>query len=365
MMREIDPFPYYGTHASAISGFGGEHLSPDPRYCFHTHYIDVRPGPARYELRLDGVRASCGELALRVHAEKPDSVGNASLVAGARLELDVDGTQDLRVSVAFSAMHNVNYAFYGYFTEETDIKADGLSVLLHEFEGEVEDYVEPPRSFLALNMDPDEVRPANALIHVITPRLAMPVSQDCTWRQLEELKLDAGVPSGLDGWTEAVCLNALRSYGVIVPSLEGVLVGPCSDAFSRALDDAGFSVTAIEPDPLPPANSGLFADFMVWPEGLAAEPDAARRWSAVSAWFGRLKIGGVGIATCRYRPGATPSSSSQANEGDDVTQNEIGRWALRLIGDGYSVAPLAFSPREDLAIDAEGLARFALIAKRV
>jgi len=59
-MRDIDPFAYYFNHSSAIPGLGGDSLSPDPRYCFHTDYIDVRPGPARYELLLRRVRASRG-----------------------------------------------------------------------------------------------------------------------------------------------------------------------------------------------------------------------------------------------------------------------------------------------------------------
>lgn len=363
-MREIDPFPYYGTHASAISGFGGEHLSPDPRYCFHTHYIDVRPGPARFELQLESAHASHGELALRVHAVKTDSDESAILVSGARLELALDDTRDVRASVAFVAMRNVQYAFYGYFTEASDVKADGLGVFLHEFEGEVEDYVEPPRSYLALDQERSEVRPANALIHVITPHLAMPVSQDCTWWQMDELKSVPDTAPTIDGWAEALCLNALHSYGVVVSGLEGLAVGPCSDGFFRVLEKAGFAMMAIDAAPLPAGNSNVFADFMVWPEGLAVDPDGARRWAAVKAWFGRLKIGGVGVLTCRYRPETSPTNSNTAVEGPEITQNEIGKWALRLIGDGYSVAPLAFSSPEDLVLDSEGLARFAIIAKR-
>ena len=48
-----------------------------------------------------------------------------------------------------------------------------------------------------------------------------------------------------------------------------------------------------------------------------------------------------------------------------MTQNEIGRWALQLIGEGFSVAPLAFSTPEDLVLDPLGFARFALIAQRI
>ena len=364
-MRDIDPFAYYFNHSSAIPGLGGDSLSPDPRYCFHTDYIDVRPGPARYELLLRRVRASRGELALRIHAFKPQSGENASLVAGARMAVAVDEEQDLRISVPFYAMRNVQYAFYGYFTEDSDIHSDGLSVSLQEFEGEVEDYVEPPRSFLALEQDPDDVRPANALIHVITPHLGAPVSQDCTWPQLKEIIPGTVRDQGVEGWAEALCLNALQAYGVIVPALEGLIVGGCSDAFRLALDTRGFAVRQVDPAPPPPSSSLLFADFLAWPEGLWSEPDSALRWAAIRAWFGRLKIGGVGIITCRYRPSDTPTSSRLAVEGQNISRNEIGKWALRLIGDGFSVSPLAFSEPDDLVADTEGLARFAIIARRM
>jgi len=361
-MRDIDPFSYFPNHTSAIPGLGGDRQSPDPRYCFHTQYIDVRPGPARYELLLPRVRASYGQLALRVHAYRPDTGENASLVAGARLDVAVDEAQDLRVSVLFSAMRNVQYAFYGFFIEHSDIEADGLSVALQEFEGEVEDIVDPPRSILALNQDPADVRPANALIHVVTPHLVAPVSQDCTWRQLYEIK-DGDL--GPDGWAEALCLNALRFYEVTQPALEGLVVGACSDGFVATLREARFAVEAAPAIPPPPPTSGLFADFVVWPEGLLADPDPAARWYAIKSWFGRVKIGGIGIVTCRYRPDDAPVSSLLAIEGTEVSRNEIGKWALRLIGEGYSVAPLAFSPSEDCVLDAEGLARFAIIARRL
>jgi len=360
-MREIDPFSYYSSHASAIRGLGGPGLSPNPLYCLHTDYLDIRPGPAKFELQLQNVRASFGELILCVHALRPHTGENASLVAGTRVDVTTDQALDLRAVVAFSVLPKVQYALYGYFLNGSDIRADGLKVLLQEFDGDVEDYVEPPRSILAMVQQKREVRPANALIHVVAPRLVAPVSQDFTWIQLGELKASR-LGETADDWAEALCLNALNAYGVKVPALEGVVVGPCSERFSKALVDNDFALREVAADPVPPANSGLFGDFMVWPQGLGILEDARARWEMVKGWFGRLKIGGMGVMTCRYRPGDIPTANASVPE---VTQNEIGRWALRLIGEGYSVAPLAFSSREDLVLDAEGLARFAIIARRI
>jgi hypothetical protein len=360
-VREQDPFKFFINHASAIEGLGGANLSPDPRYCFHTLYTDVRPGPARYELRLDGVRASYGELALRVHAFRPESGENASLVAGARLDVASDERSDLSIQVRFAALRDVQYAFYGYFVEDSDLHAESLKIVLHEVEGEVVDYVEPPRSVLALGLGPKEVRPANALIHVGKPSLFAPVSQDCTVAQMDAVP---GAVAGIEDWSEAMALIALDAYGVAVRALECIVIDPVSEAFGAALAKAGFLVRHADGTDVPPATSMLFADVVVWPAGLPAEPDPARRWDIVQAWLGRLKIGGLGVMTGRYYPDPDAISSARSHDGPLVTRNEIGKWALRLIGEGYSVAPLALSSPKDLVLDYEGLARFALIVRR-
>ncbi|KUR80715.1 hypothetical protein [Novosphingobium sp. FSW06-99] len=361
-MREVDPFAYYAHHASAIGGFGGGELSPNPLYCLHTYYMDMQAGPAKFEVQMHNVRASFGELMLCVHAQRRDSDENASLVAGSRVDVVTDKPSDLHATIAFFALRNVQYALYGYFDQGSDMRADGVKVVLHESDGEAGDYIEPPRSILASQQMKREVRPANALIHVVPPRLTAPVSQDFTRIQQRELKA-SGHGESADEWAEALALNALKAFGVTVPALEGVVVGPCSQQFCTALTDARFSIVEVPAEPVPPPDFGLFGDFMVWPQGLGEIDDAAQRWETVKGWFARLKIGGLGMITCRYRPNEIPSASNTAAR--NINQNEIGRWALRLIGDGYSVAPLAFSAADDLVLDADGLARFALIAKRI
>lgn len=370
-MREIDPFSFFIDHASAISGLGGDRQSPDPSYCFHTPYIEVRPGPAHYELRLKGVRASLGELALRVHAFRPDSGENASLVAGARLDISTDQPQDLSTEVRFVALRDVQYAFYGYFLEASDLHADDLSVIVHENEGEVEEYIEPPRSVLALDHVNKEVRPANALIYAAAPRLMSPVSQGCTIAQCNELETSKEHVKALTlpaaeiaDWGEAVCLAALRTYGLLLPALEGLVVGDHSAAFLQCLMESGFLVRCEDIAPLPSASSSLFGDFVVSPELRAIGDDSADFWTVVRAWLGRLKIGGLGALVFRYAPSHLPSASERPSYQCHITPNEIGRWALRLIGDGYSVAPLAFPPPDSLVLDDLGLARFVLIVQR-
>jgi hypothetical protein len=48
-----------------------------------------------------------------------------------------------------------------------------------------------------------------------------------------------------------------------------------------------------------------------------------------------------------------------------LTRNEIGQWVLRLIGAGFSAAPLAFAPVAELARDEAGRAAIVLVFRRL
>lgn len=378
MSRRVDPFVYWPQHASAIEGLGGDSLSPDPRYCFCTAYVPVKAGPASFRLTIRQVRASFGRLALHIHGLRPEAPENISLVTATRLEVATEDRADVEAAVRFAAIRGVHYAFYGYFVEDSDIDATDLEVSIEESEGDEEDYVQPPQSVLAWAFGPKEVRPANALIHVIAPHLSTPVSQDCTFSQIEENTwgdcrqdargtrvIDRDQPDTLQNdWAEAVAIAALDAYGVGRLGLEAQVLGDVSPRFEATLVERLYMVQKPDVRAIPTASSPHFADLVLWPRGLWAEPDPERRWAIVHGWLGRLKIGGLGAITVRYRPDADPISSLDFSSGPEITRNEIGQWVLRLIGEGYAVAPLAFSDPDELVLDAHGLARFALIVQR-
>lgn len=367
-MREIGPFSYFWDHASAVPGFGGERRSPDPQYCFHTHYEMVRPGRAIYTIRLHGVTASQGELTIRVHALRQSSGANATLVAGSRLEMHVEkGKQELTASVAFHAVRDVTYAFYGFFSEYSDVSAERIEVLLDEPEGEGDVYIEAPRSILAQNEVETDVRPANALIHVGAVSLERPVSQDCTWRQLAQIS--EGSALGAQGdeliarWREQVCLAALPAYGVTPIPIDGWLVGSASEGMRAAFKASNFVVW--ERDALSPTlDSGEFADFIVSPAGFPSLETAEARWALFNSWIQCLKVGGVAVIVLRHAPTTRLVSSALAAGNGPLVANEIGRWVLRLIGMGFSAAPLAFAPASELVVDSQGLASLLLIVRR-
>jgi hypothetical protein len=165
---------------------GGEARSPDPRYCFHTPYVDVRPGRPILNSNSLGSKIR-RDLSLRVHAFRPESGENASLAAAGRINVATDDMRDLVVRVRFGALRDVKYAFYGHFFEDGEIFAKDIKIFLDEPEDEAQIYVEPPRSVLALHNATREVRPANALIYSEVTHLHIPVSQDCGQSQVETL----------------------------------------------------------------------------------------------------------------------------------------------------------------------------------
>ena len=366
-MRDVDPFCYFGAHASAIKGYGGENRSPDPQYCFHTHYLQVRPGSARYELRLKGARASQGQMTVRVHAYKPSVGANATLVAGARLDFGSDEKEDMTVSVKFHALRDIEYAFYGFFSEYSDLAVDGFSVVLDEPEGEQDDYVEPPISAMQGQDGPSEVRPANALIHYEALEPDSPVSQDCTWGQLAAMPGVLPESAPLDAyqtqWRELICLAAMPAYGAVISGLDGWVVGPVSQSVRDHFVEAPYTMRFVDDEPDKIARDE-FADFLLWPQGPSEAMGLEERWARVQSWLGRLKFGGLAVIGLRYRHFDGLISSSLAAEHHGLTRNEIGQWALRLIGDGFSVAPLAYADPKDLAVGEDQFAAFALIVRR-
>lgn len=350
-MRAINPFSYFVDHASQLRGFGGERPSPDPQYCFHTRYEAVRPGRAIYSLKLLGSQATEGELTVRIHAFRPDVGGLPSLAAGSRLDLAGEKIQDLAVAIPFHAVNGVEYALYGFFSEPTNLSVDHVEVLLEEPKDGEDIEIEAPLSMLAEPAAAPESGPATGLIHYGVVERAHPVSQDCTWGQLEAGR---AVAEQIARWREVVCLAALSTYGVEFPDLEGWVAGEVDAATHEALLAKPFAVFLRTE--APSLESGEFADFILWPKGPRTGEDAQARWAELHAWLERLKIGGIAAVGLDYRPNGAHSN--------ELSRNEIKQWAFRLIGLGYSVAPLAFAEPADLVLDEAGVAAFCLIVRR-
>lgn len=348
-MRAVNPFSYFVDYASQLRGFGGDRPSPDPQYCFHTRYEPVRPGRAIYGLKLRGAQATQGELTVRVHAFKPEFGGAPSLAAGNRLSLEAISRQDLAVNVPFHAIKGVEYALYGFFTEPTDLSVLEVEVELDEPEDGEDIIIEAPRSILAEPETGQESGPASGLIHIgiVTPD--SPVSQDCTWAQLD---IGKSVVERTAIWLEKVCQMALSAYGVEVAGLDCWVIGNITSAMESAMVSRPFTLAFRHG--VPDEGSGEFADVLLWPEG--PQGDLSTRGAELQLWLDRLKVGGFAVVGLNYR--VEPGKSL------GMARNDIRQWVFRLIGLGYSVAPLAFASAQDLAVDENGNATLCLIVRR-
>ncbi|WDF72759.1 hypothetical protein [Novosphingobium sp. KACC 22771] len=288
-------------------------------------------------------------MTVRVHAFKPEFGGAPSLAAGNRLSLEAISRQDLTVQVPFHAIKGVEYALYGFFTEPTDLSVIEVEVELDEPEDGEDLIIEAPRSILAEPETGQESGPASGLIHIGALTPDMPVSQDCTWAQMES---GASIASRITQWREKVCQTALSVYGVEIAGLDGWVIGDVSSAMESAMLSRPFTLAFRHG--LPEEGGGEFADILLWPMG--PQGDFATRGAELQSWLDRLKIGGFAVVGLNYRVDAEKSLG--------MARNDIRQWVFRLIGLGYSVAPLAFASAQDLAVDETGHATLCLIVRR-
>ena len=86
-VRTLDPFGFLVGQGSAIRPLGGEERSPDPRYVFHTPYVEFRPGRVVFTIRFEELQASFGELRVNINAQIPGSGRDAMFVTSSRLLL--------------------------------------------------------------------------------------------------------------------------------------------------------------------------------------------------------------------------------------------------------------------------------------
>jgi hypothetical protein len=219
MLRELDPFSFFAGHASALGGvgggFGGDVSSPDPRYCLHTPYVDVAAGHARFYLRLSDVRASRGELALRVHAFREGI--DAVVVASDMLALGELQAARLDHPVRFNVIEGFRYALFAYFNEPSDIVATGIRVELEEL-GE--------RVAIRANLA-EGVRGRESDVPLVpSPRLI----DDEPFR---------------DGDDAAVALEIVRGAGMLAAGVRGLLIDASDPELTAPLMDAGVEITVM------------------------------------------------------------------------------------------------------------------------
>jgi hypothetical protein len=354
-MRALEPFGYFAEHASALVGFGGVGLGPDPRYCLHTFYEEVKPGRAVFHVRLDGAKASAGELTFRVHSYKPGAGGDVSLAASTRSRLDriapTGGSEQIDVAVRIVAVEGVRYALYGYFSEPSDLVAREVSVLLEEFGPDHDDGLNsaerPVSKFQPADLDSSH----RQLVSRSRPTLASPDSRDCTHDQLDRI----GGPSTerISQWRRGAALTALEGRDMLDAEASGLLLGPAPEGLPGNLAARACIIETETP------SRDQWFDFAISYELEQEIMEAEQRIEMVHHAVGRLMHGGLAVMVLAYDADA----SALTGERGAPTRNEIGRWALHLIGAGHSVAPISFARRDERAMRSDGLTPFVLVVR--
>lgn len=350
----LDPFGYFLDQASAIPGMGGQHASPDPRYCFHTPYAERKAGQFRLVVRLGGVNVRFGQLTVRIHAFRPGVDLDISLAAANRIELDEVG-DTVELSVNALAIPDVHYAAYGYFSEPSDLSADDLSVVVFEMGDEdAGSFVQPDelRSTFAAAAPPQ----ASHMTIAAEADFADPGSQPCTRAQTGSEAYRSAWPEAFldlsdeqDRWSRRVALQALAAGGFLRQGARGLVIdGHCAE-LPAVLAGAGCQVivagasqdgpNAGEADlQLEQLAEGARLDFAISMDIIDDLPDHRAVAAHVQAVMKCLLRGGAGLFLFRARVDGRPSDGTFA-----MTPQDISRLALSVLSHGSEVVQMNYA----------------------
>ncbi len=340
VVRELEPFAFWPQYSSAIHGWGGDDRGPDPYYCFHTPYTTFEPGTVLYRVDLFEAKATMGELALRVHAFRPNAAMDAVMVAGLRVPLEeVDG--DLALSLRIAALPGVVYALYGRFGEASDLRAARIKVQAEELaDDDSASYVSG--SLEASRFSGGPFPEHTRLLQVREPSLKAPVSQPMTSAQMREniwRELPAVLSMPTDAserWRQAFAYQTLRGCGMTLPGATGLILGGHAQALVSALSEEG----CVAAEAAGSSTHGAF-DFVVAHVARRADLEAKAFDDAILENVKYMLRGGIGVFIFPI------SMAASSENGVSHGRQSVQRIALRLIGHGCDVAPLCFPPEVD------------------
>ena len=386
-IRELDPFGFWPGHGSAIRPLGGNERGLDPRYVFHTPYVEYLPGRLLFSIRFDKLQASFGELRVFVNAFVPGSGRDAVFVTSSRLDLTDRIAVERGLTISILTVAGASYAVHGICTEGTDARAAGLAITAEQIEAPEDGSKEG--FLLPTSLGTNALQVPGRLVDNGAARFADPVSQVMTPGQLAETDYQqwiARLPNRPDDsgarWKLAFIAQVLDRYGMLRVGGRGIALGDGSAALAPVIAAAGCeAVTAA----LPPEHH--VSDFS-WsavlctpldssgapgaPLSLSDEPAATRGFDFL--WSMGLAELGYAAGHCAnflielmtvLRPGGyAVHMLDLAPPGSGVThalpRAEVERLAVTLISRGFTVAQLNFS---GLA-GAEAAVPFGLIVRK-
>lgn len=243
-VRELDPFGFVVGYRSAIKPLGGDVQGPDPRYVFHTPYVQYEPGRVLFTITFDRLQAGRGELHINVYAFVPGSGRDALLVTSSRLQMNDRAATGRPISLSILSVPGASYALHGYCSDGTDAVAAGLSIVAEEVPEAPE--AVPGEGLLPTRLEATALNATWRLVENDPPTLRDPVSQPMSDAQLVEPEYrrwtDRFLPPVADSdiaWQLAFVAQALDRYGMLRGGARGMAIGEHSIALRPALTEAG------------------------------------------------------------------------------------------------------------------------------
>lgn len=387
-IRDLDPFGFMDGQASAIRPLGGSERSLDPRYVFHTPYVEFRPGRVIFTVRFDQLRASFGELRVNINAFIPGSGRDAIFVTSARMQLSDNVVAERGLSIAVMTVAGATYAAYGYCTEGTDAHAAGLSVHAEQVESSDDPALQQP--LLPTRLRPPALMTSGRLVETSPPSFQEPISQLMTVGQLAESPaqewLSAISPRPPDEamqWRLAFLAQALDRYGVLQPGARGIGWGeasrPLAAIFARAQVDVVLARSSADAGDMPVWSAIRCSPINAEPgEGQAEELLSLTALPADQRGFdflwsiGEVERGHAAGSSANHllelmtvlRPGGCGihifDVAASEDAGAALPRHEVERLAVMMLSRGFSVAQLNFGDLDQRI----GPVPFALIVRK-
>ncbi|UAK24990.1 hypothetical protein [Sphingomonas nostoxanthinifaciens] len=355
----VDPFDFFPQTASRIGGLGGAVPSQDPYYVFHTGYFEAAPGPSRFIVQFDGLRARRGTLWLRVHMLPMEPGSRAVMANSDRIQLNRLIQHGGRAEIRFEGFRGMSFALYAGIQDDTDAEAAGVSVWFDRpcNSNKTSTIVADIRSTV---FGRDDVRPIAHMLSPEPPSFADPVTQVATHAQMDEPSYRGGARTlGLQGdasdWPELYVCQVLSRYGMAQAGAAGLGLQAQFGSLPAYLGRAGVTVTAAttgageSPAPIAPGVESRSAPLLPLPADLVNfdflwsidAPEAlvgpAEMLPFVEGTLAALRPGGIAVHVCRYR--LRDSSGFQPAA---IGRVELERILLVLISRGHEVAQFRF-----------------------
>lgn len=366
-MRQVDPFSFFVGHESIIAGLGGSTPSPDRRYCFHTNYLEVKPGRAVFHVTIRQPRATFGELNIRVMALPTGR--DASVAASLVIALEGVEAHDLHRGLRFLAVDGVRYALFGFVSDSADLTAEALDVALEELgvahshaKTEASDDATQPR---LARSDLQSIASARRLIAERAPAPDLPFAQpmqkygdsmNSLATRWPLVQMDGS--NTVDHWSSCMALQMLESVGLVMPASRGLLVDIAHAGLIETLKLGGCSVDHIR---LVDEDIDLLALNYLETDYDFALVMAAQKWQAT----GGLETLCERVIDCLAKDGLIVMIVEIAGAGTAAAfRNRMQQLSLHCIGQGHDVMQLAFPDGDRWYPQAGSASRFIWIARK-